>query len=250
MSSTPQEFYKPKDFDGQQESELNEKEVVDDLKTNNKQEVDINAFFEKSEVDEKTQTLYNGLQMEDQNEANRKQLHFKRRLYSLIGVLVLMFFVGLIVTIIGSICLNREEREMNRKAEHESFAESLVDYKTDTNPIEAFIEPNMSSLDGEIDLNDVVVHSNDLSPSQKLVPTTAPTTRKVTTERTTTEFDYMPFERELQELAPDTSLQRFLNRLRNSRSELRLHDIPPAVDDVMQYIRRVFTIPQIRFEFH
>ena len=220
--------------------------VVD---SNNKQEVDINDFFEKSEVDEKIPChLYHGRQMEDENEANRRQMRIKRGLYLFIALLILMFFIGLIVTIIGSVYMSEKETKGNRMREHHSSAQSLVQ----TNLIEPFSEPN-SSFDRQTDLtpdsSDVVVDSNELLPLRPTVITATPTTEPITTERTTTEFDYMPFERQLEELAPDTSLQRFLNRLRNSRNDLKLEDIPPAIDDVMQYMRRLLRIPQIRFEF-
>ena len=248
MSSVSHEIYsslKGSEEEGKGVNEQKDKVMVDD----DRQEVDINAFFEKSVIDEKMECQQSMDKYSEDNEANRKQRHrilkkirITRGLSLILISLILLFFIGMIAAMIAAVYLNKEETEQNRMRNHHSIVEPLVD------PIQPFIEPN-GSVDGQMDLrldsNDVFVDSNQLISLQPTVPTSLPKTDGTTIQSS----DYIPFEATVDDLAPDSSLQSFLERLRNNRNDFKLQDIPPAIDDFMKNIRKMFRLPNIRLEF-
>jgi len=214
-------------MEGKQVSE----EVINHSKT--QQEVDIKDFFEDQKLEQNTEKCdILRIQMEAENEANRRQMRTKRRVYLSICLLVLIFFIAIVVSIIGSVYVSNGMTKVSAIEEYEYF---------DEKPFDSLIQPNTSvDIDSILDSNDVVLESNVLTPLRL---------ESVSTSEMPKESIESVSQSYLQSISSDTSLQRFLKRLRNGSNDLSLHDIPPAVEDFMQYLRRVFRLPHIRIEY-
>jgi len=156
-----------------------------------------------------------------------------------------MFFVGLILTIISAFYLREEESVLNDLENHVMNTEPLVDRQLPQDLFDA-----NRSLDPRVDI--IVKPSHEYTTELTPQSSTTPTVTTTSTDRPITErndgFNYHTIPG-LEDLAPDSALRRFVDNLSANRNEFNLQDIPPAIDDMMQYFRRVFSIPRIRLDF-
>jgi len=225
------------------EQRLNECEEVSE-----RQKVDINVLFdvEKASINGELESdVHSADQYSVDNAVNREHRHvFLRRIRITRGVsvvlalLTLMFFIGLILTVFSAFNVKEEETVFN-DLEHQLNAEHLVHQK----PPQDVLEANLP-FDTHID---VIIKPNHEFTTELSLPSTTTTT--TTTQTPITDRFNDSINEGLDDIAPDSSLQKFFDRLRNDRNEFNLQDIPPALDQVMLMVRRVLHFPTIRFDF-
>lgn len=244
---------------GKNENILNNNKNRCEEVVKNGEKVDLNALFdaEKSSVNENLDKKLSIDEYYLQNETNREHRHvilrkmrFTRGVSMILALLMFVFFIGIILTIVGSIYMRTNVNPMNDRpeAEHDMNDQSFVDSIISNRLIEPMFNKQNFSNDDIIDVNvdstDVLV-DNSLNSMLSTVDTTKTTTQRSTSYKPENNF----IDEQLEDIAPDSPIRRILERIRNNRSEFGIQDIPPALDEMMQYFRRVLHLPRIRFDY-
>lgn len=231
-------------------------------------EVDIKAFFDaEKSVNEKlecettvlpNESVVSGHYLYDaENAANREQRHINLRqirlnrgISTLLILLILLFFVGLLGTVIGTVFMRNQSSEWKNRREQDLSAEALVDERSmrlsieSDRSVEDSIDLTLGSTRLSQDFNDSN-QLNELSTTVSKLETMATTTTQKPSTSSVEEFERQL----LEDMAPDSSIQHFLERLQRTRSDLRLEDIPSALDEFFTSFRQAFKIPRIAIRF-